>query len=64
MVSEYVSAVKIITPTTTPEILPIPPVKETPPTTQAAMASISQPCPYAAEPEPTILAHSSQEPNP
>ena len=52
------------TPTTTPEILPIPPVKDTPPTTQAAMASISQPCPYAADPEPTIRIHSSQEPNP
>ena len=37
--------VKINTPVTTPEILPIPPVKETPPTTQAAIASISQPCP-------------------
>ena len=45
MVREYVNAVKIHTPVTTPEILPIPPVKDTPPTTQAAMASISQPCP-------------------
>src|SRR5699024_5244829 len=52
------------TPTTTPEILPIPPVKETPPTTQAAIASISQPWPYAAEPEPTMRMHSSQEPKP
>ena len=54
----------MVTPTTTPEIFPIPPVKETPPTTQAAMAFISHPWPYAAEPEPTIRAHSSQEPKP
>ena len=39
------SGERSIHPTTTPEILPIPPVKDTPPTTQAAMASISQPCP-------------------
>ena len=32
--------------------------------TQAAIASISHPCPYAAEPEPIIRIHSNQEPNP
>ena len=42
----------------------MPPVKEMPPTTQAAIASISQPWPYAAEPEPTMRMHSSQEPKP
>ena len=36
---------KMSTPIVTPEILPMPPVKETPPTTQAAMASVSQPWP-------------------
>ena len=43
IVREYVSAVNTSTPTTMPWILPIPPLKEMPPTTQAAMASVSQP---------------------
>ena len=43
------SDVKIITPITAPEIFPIPPLKEIPPTTQAAIASSSYPCPVPAE---------------
>ena len=40
IVREYVNAVKIHTPVTTPEILPIPPVNDTPPTTQAAIVIV------------------------
>ena len=42
-VKQYVMPWKMIVPKTTPEILPIPPEKETPPITQAAIASSSVP---------------------
>ncbi len=40
-VRQYVIPVKIITPITAPLIFPMPPLKDMPPTTQAAMASSS-----------------------
>ncbi|CDC42361.1 unknown [Firmicutes bacterium CAG:449] len=50
-------------PKTAPDIFPIPPEKEIPPTTHAAIASSSVPDPVLGEPEPT-LAPSKNPPIP
>ena len=47
-VRQYVKLVKMITPKAAPPIFPIPPLNEMPPTTHAAIASISKPCPVPA----------------
>ena len=47
-VRQYVKLVKIITPNAAPLMFPNPPVNERPPTTHAAIASISKPCPVPA----------------